>query len=241
MVGGSHPPAAELSIGALLGGLCRPVASTGTVDCTGIALRDIEEKERFMRNAQAGRRRGRGGQRPQQGGGDGNRMQPRQRGNAHQLLEKYTNLARDAQQQGDRVLSEYYLQHADHYHRVLAEFRARQDERQQQYQQHNERRPQGRDRDRDEEQDGNVADDVDDDANDFDDDDGGALRTISRRARDDGDHDDGDEDERGAAARGGQSEDDDGAGRGRRPRRGRRPQRGRDESAADTEAEPVEA
>jgi hypothetical protein len=41
--------------------------------------------------------------------------------------------------------------------------------------------------------------------------------------------------------RGGQSEDDDGAGRGRRPRRGRRPQRGRDESAADTEAEPVEA
>jgi hypothetical protein len=90
-----------------------------------------------MRNAQSGRRRGRGNPRPQQGGRDmGNRMEPRQRGNAHQLLEKYNNLARDAQQQGDRVQAEYYMQYADHYHRVVAEMRARQEDKQAQQHQH---------------------------------------------------------------------------------------------------------
>lgn len=82
-----------------------------------------------MNNRQAnnGRRRGRGGQR-QQGGGNpnqGNRIDNRARGNAAQLLEKYKNLARDAQMQGDRVNTEYYLQFADHYFRVLAENRSR--------------------------------------------------------------------------------------------------------------------
>src|SRR3546814_7881165 len=43
-------------------------------------------------------------------------------------LEKYKNLARDAQTQGDRVTAEYYLQFADHYFRVLNEHRARQEE-----------------------------------------------------------------------------------------------------------------
>ena len=58
----------------------------------------------------------------------GNRIDSRARGNAAQLLEKYKTLARDAQQAGDRVLAEYYLQFADHYFRVLAESRARFDE-----------------------------------------------------------------------------------------------------------------
>jgi hypothetical protein len=49
----------------------------------------------------------------------------RARGNAQQLLEKYKNMARDAAQSGDRVLAEYYMQHADHYYRVVSEFRAR--------------------------------------------------------------------------------------------------------------------
>lgn len=77
-------------------------------------------------NRQAGRRRGRGGQR--QGGGNpnsGNRIDNRARGNASQLLEKYKTLAADAQRQGDRVNAEYYLQFADHYFRVLAESRSR--------------------------------------------------------------------------------------------------------------------
>lgn len=87
----------------------------------------------MINNRQAGRRRGRGGQR-QQGGSpgrgpeSGNRIDNRARGNAAQLLEKYKNLARDAQMQGDRVNLEYYLQFADHYFRVLADSRARQEE-----------------------------------------------------------------------------------------------------------------
>lgn len=86
-----------------------------------------------MRNGQGGRRRGRGGPRPNGSGAGrapdmGNRIEVRQRGNAHQLLEKYKNLARDAASQGDRVTAEYYMQYADHYYRVLNEFRARQEE-----------------------------------------------------------------------------------------------------------------
>ena len=81
-----------------------------------------------MNNRQAGRRRGRGGQRSQGNPGSGNRIDNRARGNAAQLLEKYKNLARDAQMQGDRVNTEYYLQFADHYFRVLNDSRARQEE-----------------------------------------------------------------------------------------------------------------
>jgi hypothetical protein len=84
-----------------------------------------------MNNRQAGRRRGRGGQRPggNSGGRDnGNRIDNRSRGNAAQLLEKYKSLAADAQRSGDRVNTEYYLQFADHYFRVLAETRSRFDE-----------------------------------------------------------------------------------------------------------------
>ena len=88
---------------------------------------------------QNGRRRGRSNnnQRPQSGnsGGarnqdNGNRIDNRSRGNAAQLLEKYKTLARDAQQSGDRVLTEYYLQFSDHYFRVLADTRARYEENQ---------------------------------------------------------------------------------------------------------------
>jgi len=68
------------------------------------------------------------------GGGDsGNRIDNRARGNATQLLEKYKNMARDAQMAGDRVNAEYYLQFADHYFRVLADNRARQEEQQQRF------------------------------------------------------------------------------------------------------------
>jgi len=84
---------------------------------------------------QNGRRRGRGGgqQRPQgnNGGGQrdsGNRIDSRARGNATQLHEKYRNMARDAQMQGDRVNTEYYLQFADHYFRVMSDQRGRYDE-----------------------------------------------------------------------------------------------------------------
>lgn len=79
------------------------------------------------------RRRGRGNNRPQ-GGGRGeqlNRIDSRARGNAPQLLEKYRKLAQDAHLNGDRVTAEYYLQFADHYFRVIADTRQRQDEQRQ--------------------------------------------------------------------------------------------------------------
>ncbi len=42
------------------------------------------------------------------------------RGTAAHIYEKYQNLARDANSQGDHVGAENYLQHAEHYYRLLA-------------------------------------------------------------------------------------------------------------------------
>ena len=39
--------------------------------------------------------------------------------NAAKLIDKYNNLAREALSVGDKILSENYLQHADHFSRVL--------------------------------------------------------------------------------------------------------------------------
>ena len=41
--------------------------------------------------------------------------------NAPKLIEKYNDLAREALSNGDKILSENYLQHADHFTRVLHE------------------------------------------------------------------------------------------------------------------------
>ena len=41
--------------------------------------------------------------------------------NASKLIEKYNNLAREALSNGDKILSENYFQHADHFTRVLSE------------------------------------------------------------------------------------------------------------------------
>lgn len=41
------------------------------------------------------------------------------RGNAYQVHEKYLALARDAGASGDRVMAENYLQHAEHYYRII--------------------------------------------------------------------------------------------------------------------------
>jgi len=75
------------------------------------------------------RARGRGPRKPHgMGGGGHNKGQGyegggqelRVRGNAYQVLEKYLQLARDAGSAGDRVAAENFLQHADHYYRVLS-------------------------------------------------------------------------------------------------------------------------
>ncbi len=41
------------------------------------------------------------------------------RGNAWQVHEKYQALARDAASSGDRIQAENYLQHAEHYFRII--------------------------------------------------------------------------------------------------------------------------
>ena len=40
--------------------------------------------------------------------------------NAAKLVDKYNNLAREALSTGDKILSENYLQHADHFSRILS-------------------------------------------------------------------------------------------------------------------------
>lgn len=81
-----------------------------------------------MRHGTSGRRQrnrgnGNGGQRR----GNQQRMQVfdsngpdvRIRGTAHQVTEKYMALAKDAAASGDPVLAQSYLQHAEHYQRVI--------------------------------------------------------------------------------------------------------------------------
>lgn len=50
---------------------------------------------------------------------DSNGPDVRIRGTAHQVAEKYMALAKDAASSGDIVLSESYLQHAEHYQRII--------------------------------------------------------------------------------------------------------------------------
>ncbi len=66
--------------------------------------------------------------------------QQKPRKNYSALREKYLNQAKEALSGGDRVLAEYYLQHADHYYRMMMEMqenRARWQEQNQANQQEN--------------------------------------------------------------------------------------------------------
>lgn len=51
------------------------------------------------------------------------------RGTAQHIAEKYATLARDAQSSGDRVIAENYLQHAEHYNRIIAAAQAQMQDR----------------------------------------------------------------------------------------------------------------
>jgi hypothetical protein len=67
------------------------------------------------------------------------------RGTPQQIIEKYSQLARDAQLSNDRVAAENFQQHAEHYTRMLGEAQREQDarrEQQEQQQQHQQREPQ---------------------------------------------------------------------------------------------------
>ncbi len=69
------------------------------------------------------------------------------RGNAQHIADKYTQLARDSSSSGDRVMAENYLQHAEHYNRIIAAAQAQLGVQQQ--------------RERDDEDGGDDGDDVD--------------------------------------------------------------------------------
>ena len=85
---------------------------------------------RRSRNNRGGHGGGNGGGQRQGGHGGPNRSQVfdsngpdvRIRGTAYQIQEKYMALAKDAASSGDRVLAESYLQHAEHYQRVINEW-----------------------------------------------------------------------------------------------------------------------
>ena len=79
-----------------------------------------------MRPSQkSNRTRGRGNRKPN--GNNLNRVyesagpEGKVRGTPQQIIDKYLSLARDAQTSGDRVVAENFLQHAEHYQRILVE------------------------------------------------------------------------------------------------------------------------
>lgn len=77
-------------------------------------------------NKKGGMKHRHGGRRFNGGGGGNNRQSEhqniaRQKHHASQMRDKFQTLARDAQASGERVDAEYYLQHVDHYMRVLAD------------------------------------------------------------------------------------------------------------------------
>lgn len=85
-----------------------------------------------MRHGTPNNRRSRNrphGGRPNNNGGpnraqvfDSNGPEVRIRGTAYQIQEKYMALAKDAASSGDTVLAESYLQHAEHYQRIINEW-----------------------------------------------------------------------------------------------------------------------
>ncbi len=86
----------------------------------------------YQRRPRRFRRRSNGrGHRVHSGGSDHNRLRSNSFSNNHtrnnfrnnqsaeKLLEKYSTLAKEASSSGDKTLSENYLQHADHFMRII--------------------------------------------------------------------------------------------------------------------------
>lgn len=70
------------------------------------------------------------------------------RGTPQQIIEKYNQLARDAQLAGDRVATENFQQHAEHYLRLLSVAQKEQDARREEQERQNRERQAERDRER---------------------------------------------------------------------------------------------
>ncbi len=74
------------------------------------------------------------------------------RGTPQQIIDKYNQLARDAQLSNDRVAAENFQQHAEHYLRLLSEAQREQDQRREEQERQNRERQAERDRERAERQ-----------------------------------------------------------------------------------------
>ncbi len=70
------------------------------------------------------------------------------RGTPQQIIDKYNQLARDAQLSGDRVATENFQQHAEHYMRMLSAAQAEQDAKREEQERQNRERQAERDRER---------------------------------------------------------------------------------------------
>ena len=93
--------------------------------------------------------------RPQQNGGnipnrvfDSSGPEGKVRGTPQQIIDKYQQLARDSQLSGDRVATENFSQHAEHYLRMLSAAQREIDERRDQQERENRERQAERDRER---------------------------------------------------------------------------------------------
>ncbi|WP_227269438.1 DUF4167 domain-containing protein [Roseobacter weihaiensis] len=79
------------------------------------------------------------------------------RGTPQQIIEKYNQLARDAQLSNDRVAAENFQQHAEHYTRLLSEAQREIDQRREEQERQNRERQAERDRERAERQEREAA------------------------------------------------------------------------------------
>ena len=86
-------------------------------------FKNNNRRGRFKPNGDRGFRRNGSGHKPNGDFGNGSSFKRRHPGknnqNAGKLVEKYNDLAREALSNGDKILSENYLQHSEHFSRVL--------------------------------------------------------------------------------------------------------------------------
>ena len=86
-------------------------------------FKNNNRRSRFKPNVDRGFRRNGNGHKPNGDYNNGSPFKRRYPGknnqNAAKLVEKYNDLAREAQSNGDKILSENYLQHSEHFSRIL--------------------------------------------------------------------------------------------------------------------------
>ena len=86
-------------------------------------FKNSNRRSRFKPNGDRGFRRNGNGHKPNGDFGNGSSFKRRHPGknnqNAAKLVEKYNDLAREALSNGDKILSENYLQHSEHFSRIL--------------------------------------------------------------------------------------------------------------------------